>query len=100
MAVDYPALRAEFVKEFKLEGLSEEKQDDLLGKMMDALMKRVFLDTIEKLGEQGAADYEALLEKGASDAEAAEFLKSRIPGYDDMVAQAVRDFKKEMTAAI
>jgi len=96
MAIDYTALKDELVKEFHLENISEEKQEELLGKMGEALLKRIFLETMEKIGDAGVAEYEALLGKAAKEDEIDAFFESKIPGYNVFVREIVENFKKEM----
>lgn len=96
MAIDYTALKDELVKEFHLENISEEKQEELLGKMGEALLKRIFLETMEKIGDAGVAEYEALLEKAAKEDEIDAFFESKIPGYNVFVRSIVENFKSEM----
>jgi len=96
MALDYAVLKDEFVKEFHLEKVSEEKQEELLAKMGEALLKRIFLETMEKIGDQGVAEYEKMLEKNAKEDEIDAFFESKIPGYNVFVRNIVEDFKTAM----
>lgn len=99
MAIDYAALKDEFVKEFHLEKVSEEKQEELLAKMGEALLKRIFLETMEKIGDEGVTEYEALLEKKAKEEEIDVFFESKIPGYNVFVRDIVENFKADMKKA-
>jgi hypothetical protein len=96
MALDYKGLQDEFVKEFHLEQVPKEKQDELLEKMGEALLKRIFLETMEKIGEQGVTEYEALLDAQAKQEDIDAFFESKIPGYNNFVSDIVKDFKEEM----
>lgn len=89
-------MKGEMVTALGLEGLPSEKQDALLEKIGEALMKRLFLETIEKLGTEGTKEYEALLEKKASPEEIDAFLEQRIPGYHIFVREVVEEFREEM----
>lgn len=99
MALDYKGLQDEFVKEFHLEQVPKEKQDELLEKMGEALLKRIFLETMEKIGEQGVTEYEALLDAQAKQEDIDAFFESKIPGYNSFVSDIVKDFKEEMKKA-
>jgi hypothetical protein len=99
MALDYKELQEEFVKEFHLENVPEEKRQELLEKMGEALLKRIFLETMEKIGEQGVTEYEALLDKKASQEEIDAFFESKIPGYNRFVSDIVQEFKEELKKA-
>lgn len=96
MALDQEALKKELIATFHLEGLPEDKQEALLSKMGEALLKRIFLETMEKIGDAGVKEYEMLLDRGATQEEIEAFLESRIPGYNIFVRGVVAGFKEEM----
>lgn len=96
MILQYDQLRSELIKEFGLEVLTAEKQEEMLSKMMEALMKKIFVDTMERLGETGMDEYETFLAKEPDESEIEVFLNAKIPEYDVMVGKIVADFKKEM----
>ena len=98
MEINYTKLREELIEELSLKGLGSEKQEELLGKMLEALLKRIFLDTMEKLGEDGVAEYEKLIAAESSEEEIARFLEKRIPDYDAFVQNIVQDFKTGLKA--
>lgn len=97
MALDQAQLREELIKAFHLEQIPEDKRDELLEKMGEALLKRVFLATMDKIGEEGIKEYEALLDREAKQDEIEAFFESKIPGYDVFVREVATEFKEEMT---
>lgn len=96
MAIHYEQLKQELVDELGLGVLSPEKQEEMIGKMTEVLMKRIFVDTMEKLGEEGMDEYEKLIERKPEQSEVEEFLNERIDDYSGMVDGIVADFKSEM----
>lgn len=100
MALDQAQLREELIKAFHLEQIPEDKRDELLEKMGEALLKRVFLATMDKIGEEGIKEYEALLDREAKQDEIEAFFESKIPGYDVFVRDVATEFKEEMTKAL
>jgi hypothetical protein len=94
--IQYEQLRQEFIDEFGLSVLAPDKQDEIIAQMSEAVMKRIFVDMMEKLGETGMNEYEKLLEQKPEQAQIEEFLKGKIPEYDSMVEKIVTDFKSEM----
>ncbi|MBP9727814.1 MAG: hypothetical protein KBD27_00390 [Candidatus Moranbacteria bacterium] len=100
MALDQAQLRDELIKAFHLEQIPEDKRDELLEKMGEALLKRVFLATMEKIGDDGVAEYEILLEKQATPEEVEAFFETKIPGYDVFVRDVATEFKEEMTKSL
>lgn len=100
MALDQEALKKELIEAFHLEGIPADKQETLLAKMGEALLKRIFLETMEKIGEAGVTEYEALLDRGATQEEIEAFLENRIPGYNIFVRGVVTKFKEETEAGL
>lgn len=100
MTLDQGQLREELIKTFHLEQLPEEKRDALLEKMGEAVLKRIFLATLDKLGDDGIAEYEALLDRQATPEEVDTFFEKKIPGYDVFVRGVVDEFKEEMTKGL
>lgn len=96
MALDQEALKKELIESFHLEGLPADKQEELLGKMGEALLKRIFLETMEKMGDDGVKEYEGLLDREANQKEIEAFFENKIPGYDIFVEDVVKRFKEEM----
>ncbi len=94
--IQYEQLKQQFIDEFGLGVLSPEKQDEIIASMTEAVMKRIFVDTMEKLGEAGMDEYEKLIEQNPEQSQIEEFLKGKIPEYDSMVEQIVADFKTKM----
>jgi hypothetical protein len=97
MALDEVQLREELITAFHLDQIPEEKRDELLEKMTEALLKRIFLDTMDKIGDAGVVEYEALLDAEAKPEELEAFFEKKIPGYDVFIRDIARDFKDEMT---
>lgn len=82
--------------ELGLSDLPQDKQEQLVIKMTEAILKRIFLETMDKLDDQGKEEYEKMVANGASPRQMEEFLNSKIQNYDSLVQKAVEDFKNEM----
>lgn len=85
-----------FIDELGLSKLSKEKQEELLIKMTEVLLKRIFIETVERLSEADQENYAKIIEDGSGPDKVEAFLKEKIPGYEDMVKKVVEDFKAEM----
>jgi hypothetical protein len=96
MVFDQESLKEDIIKTFDLEQVPEDQRDKLIGKISLTLIRRIFIETMEKLGDQGVADYEALMDRSASQEEIETFLESRIPGYTVFVEDVVTAFKAEL----
>lgn len=96
MALQYEQIKREFIAEFNLGVLAPEKQDAMVDQMTELLMKKILVQTMEKLGDTGMDEYEQLLTTKPTQEEIEAFLKNKIPEYDEMVQASVADFKTEM----
>lgn len=97
--IDYTQLKADLIQELGLSGLSPEKQEELLGKMLEALLKRIFMNTMERLGDGGVDEYEKLIQdEKTEEKDVASFLEAKIPDYDGFVNEVILQFKKDIKA--
>lgn len=95
----YPDVLSELVDELGIGGLPKQRQDELVLKMSEVLLKRVFLETMEALDEQGRTAYAELVESQATPEQVEAFFKEQISNYDAMVEKVIAEFKEEMLAA-
>lgn len=84
------------MEELGLTDLPEDKQNKLLIKMTEVVLKRIFVETMEKLTEREQADYEKMIDENVSPEEVEKFLKEKISNYGEMVKKIIDDFKNEM----
>jgi hypothetical protein len=84
------------IDELGLSDLSQEKKDALLTKMMEVVLKRIFLETMEKLSEADQEAYSKMIDNNATPEELDVFLKEKIADYDQMIAGIIDGFKEEM----
>jgi hypothetical protein len=101
MATHYEeAWQQELIRAFRLDAIDPEKREAFLKRATEVLQKRIFVETMEKLGEIGVAEYQKLLEHrtdaDAGDVEA--FLNGKIPEYRDFAANVTMNFVKDMLA--
>ncbi|MFC1645217.1 DUF5663 domain-containing protein [Patescibacteria group bacterium] len=93
---DVSQVKLKIMQEFGLEGIEEEKQDEFLAKMGEMILKRVFVETVEKLDDEGRAHFEKMLEEKRTSEEVEEFLKVKIPDYDQMLEGIVVELKEDL----
>ena len=84
------------IDELGLSDLPQEKKEQLMIKMTEVVLKRIFVETMEKLSEKDQEAYAQMIEKNAPPEELEKFLMEKIADYDTMVKKAVDDFKEEM----
>jgi hypothetical protein len=87
------------VKDLGIDSLPQDKQNEIIIKMTEVLLKRIFIETMDRLGDEGRMEYEKLTEVEQIDQEkVTQFLKDKIANYDEMVNGIIEDFKMEMAA--
>jgi len=89
----------QLIKDLGIDTLSQDKQSELIIKMTEVLLKRIFLETMEKLGEQGRDEYEKMSQGEVDPQQVETFFKEKINNYDGMVEKIVEEFKVEMMQA-
>lgn len=94
------SIQKNLLDELGLSNLPQEKQEELVIKMTEVLLKRIFIETMEKLKESEQEEYAKLIEAKASPDEVEKFLKEKIADYDQVFEKIVADFKQEMTKGI
>ena len=90
------AALAVLIKDLGIDTLSEDKQNELIIKMTEVLLRRIFLETMEKLGEKGREEYEKITQGEATPEQMEAFFKNNIKDYDEMVRGIIAEFKIEM----
>ena len=93
---DQNAIQKSLIDELGLSSLSQDKQEQLLIKMTEVVLKRIFVETMEKLSHDDQEAYSQLIDNKTTPEEVEKFLKEKIQNYDEMVKKVVEDFKEEM----
>ncbi|MGM0482416.1 MAG: DUF5663 domain-containing protein [Patescibacteria group bacterium] len=87
------------LEELGLEDLPEETQTRILEAMTESLLKRITLRILEELSEEDREEFEKIREE--QDAQKTEnFLREKIPNYDEIVEEVSSSFKEEMKGHI
>ena len=90
----------QLIKDLGIDTLAEDKQNELIIKMTEVLLKRIFIETMDKLGEQGREAYEKISESENIEPQIVEaFFKEKINNYDEMVQKIIEEFRAEMMQA-
>jgi len=90
----------QLVKDLGIDSLPEDKRNELLIKMTEVLLKRIFVETMERLGEDGREEYEKFLDdENIAPEQAQEFFKKHIPNYEMMIQGVIDEFRAEMMTA-
>lgn len=95
---DTNQIQKTLLDELGLADLPQDKKEQLVIKMTEVILKRIFLETMERLDDDGKDQYEKLVQGNATPDQMEEFLKSKIGDYDEVIQKIVDDFKKEMVS--
>jgi len=90
------AALAQLIKDLGIDTLAPDKQNELIIKMTEVLLKRIFLETMESLNEEGRKEYEKLTAGEIEPEKVEAFFKEKIKNYDEMVQVIIDEFKHEM----
>lgn len=82
--------------ELDLSDLPQEKKDQLLLKMSEAILRRIFLETMYRLSPEDQAVYEGMIDSNAEPQEVEKFLRGKISDYDEIVKDTLEDFEEKM----
>ena len=79
-----------------LNNLSKEKQDEILAKIGEIILKKIFIETVDRLSVNDRETFEKMLKDG-SDADSIEkFLNTKIENYDMIIGKIVDDLKEDI----
>ncbi len=95
MPLSIEQLKADLVKEFELENLPEAKQQELLDMMTETVMKQIFLALGEKMGDEGADEFDTLMKSGDQQ-KLESFIKQYVPDPDMFVKGIIKEFRDAM----
>ena len=90
------SIQQTLIDELGLADLPQDKKDELLVKMTEVVLKRIFVETMEKLSEKDQEEYSQMIEKNATPEELEKFLTEKITGYDEMVKKVIEEFKNSL----
>lgn len=89
-------IQKKLMDELGLSDLPADKQEQLLLKMTESLLKRIFVETMEKLEKEDQDIYGKMIDDKKSQEEIEKFLREKIENYDQMLEKIADDFKEEL----
>lgn len=89
-------IQKKIMDELGLSDLPADKQEQLLLKMTESLLKRIFVETMEKLEKEDQDIYGKMIDDKKSQEEIEKFLREKIENYDQMLEKIADDFKEEL----
>ena len=94
--MDQNQIQKSLMDDLGLADLPQDKKDQLLIKMTEVLLKRMFVETMDKLSKDDQETYGKMIDKSASPEEIEKFLREKIENYDQLLEKIVEDFRSEM----
>lgn len=82
--------------ELGLSNLPEDKKEELVAKMGEVILKRMFVAATDRLNPEDRESYGEMLDKGAAPEKIEEFLREKIPDYEQAMEKVAVDFRNEM----
>lgn len=89
-------IKNEIMKDLGFDKLSEDKQDDILAKIGEIILKKIFIETIDQLDVDSSKDFREMLKNGESAEKIEEFLGAKIENYDMIIEKIVDEVKNDI----
>ncbi|MFZ2154079.1 MAG: hypothetical protein WAV16_02495 [Candidatus Moraniibacteriota bacterium] len=86
----------DIMRELGFDKLPEDKQDDILAKIGEIILKKIFIETIDRLDDDDGKKLKEMLKNGDNPEEIEEFLRARIEKYDMIIERIVENVKTEL----
>ncbi len=90
------SIQKTLIDELGLSDLPVDKQEKLMVKMTEAVLRRIFEETMKKLTETDQKEYIKLIDEDVEPQQLEAFLQEKITHYDELVKKIVEEFKMEM----
>ncbi|MDP1884638.1 MAG: hypothetical protein Q8L10_04705 [Candidatus Moranbacteria bacterium] len=92
-------IQSDLIKELGLENLPSDKQEELIIKMTEVVLKRMFIETMDRLSPIDQELFGGMLENQAGPDEIENFLKENIHNYEELLQKIISELKAEMKSA-
>lgn len=89
-------LEANIIEMLGLESLSEERKIQMVEMMTNLVQKRLMIRILEQLSEEEKDEFEKILGDKDVDLKTVEFIKKRIPNFDEIIKEEIIKVKKEL----
>lgn len=89
-------IKESLIEEMGFGDLPEEKQQELISKMFEVLLKRIYVEANDKLSEEDKNALDEMISKNSQPEEVEKFLQEKIPDYSEMIKNILSGFKEEM----
>jgi hypothetical protein len=97
--MDINEMRETMVSEWGLQGLSAEEQDTAIDKIGSILYQSILLRAAEVMDDATAAEFESYTASKGADMDAAtalDWMRERVPGFDQIMAEETKKLKEKV----
>ncbi|MFA6183577.1 MAG: hypothetical protein WC682_00570 [Parcubacteria group bacterium] len=89
-------IKKDIMLDLGMDKLPEDKQDEILAKIGEIILKKIFIETIDRLDEGDANEFKKMLEDGSDSDSIEKFLSARIENYDVIIEKIVAEVKSDI----
>lgn len=89
-------IKEDIMQYLGLNKLSQDKQDEILAKIGEIILKKIFIETVDKLKEGDREEFEKMLKDGSDADKIEKFLNTKIENYDIIIGKIVEDIKNDI----
>lgn len=89
-------IKEEIMRDLGFDKLTQEKQDEILAKIGEIILKKIFIATIDKLSPEDGENFRKMLKRGEGVESIEEFLGAKIPDYDMIIEKIVEEVKEDI----
>ncbi|MFC1622963.1 DUF5663 domain-containing protein [Patescibacteria group bacterium] len=89
-------IKEAIMKELDLEGLDDEKQNEIISKMGEVILKRIFFRIMEKLNDDSRKEFEEMMSQEVDSEQLESFLSEKIPDFEKITQEIVVELKDEL----
>jgi gas vesicle protein len=92
-------LKESIIKDLGIDQLPEDKREEVLLMMTEALLKRILIVALEKIPGNKKEEFDKIFASKDSE-KINEFLSDNIPDYEKMVKNEIENFKNEIKETV
>jgi len=92
-------LKENIIKNLGIDQLPEDKKEEVLMLMTEALLKRILITTLEKIPANKKEEFDEIFKSKDSE-KINEFLSNNVPDYEKMLKNEIENFKEEMKSTV
>ncbi len=89
-------LQQTIIEELGLSDLPEERKTKIMVDLLELVLKRIYMETMDKLTKEDQEELMKMLEKKSDQEKIETFLRSKIKEYESFVSEVVSELKNEL----